>query len=163
MLIQNIDVMLLTIFHLQYVLSPYHLFQLLPNGSEADKDNTDGKMLILRKALFQYWGTFVQSFCHQLVLSLTRSWGTKPLENKYTYINYIWFDVFSHSTNFRIWYIIMMLTCMSIVDQLSFEVLKWNIELVNTTSIIRSYNYNFLPKFLYLSNRKHTKLYCPLK
>ena len=125
--IQNVDDVLLTSFHRLYVLSPSHRFQLLPNGSEAARDNTDGKILILRKVLFQYWGTFWQSFCHRLVFPLTRSWGTKPLENKYTYISYILFVVF-YSTNFRIWYGIMMLTCTSIVIQLSFEVLKWNIQ-----------------------------------
>ena len=95
---QNVDDVLLTSFHRLYVLSPSHRFQLLPNGSEAARDNTDGKILILRKVLFQYWGTFWQSFCHRLVFPLTRSWGTKPLENKYTYISYILFDVL----NFRI-------------------------------------------------------------
>ena len=96
MLIQNVDVDLLTIFHWLYVLSPSRRFQPLPNESEAARDNNDGKILILRKVLFQYWGTFWQSFCHRLVYRLTRSWGTKPLEHKHTYMNYIWFDVFNY-------------------------------------------------------------------
>ena len=162
MLIQNVDVDLLTIFHWLYVLSPSRRFQPLPNESEAARDNNDGKILILRKVLFQYWGTFWQSFCHRLVYRLTRSWGTKPLENKHTYINYIWFDVLTSFHKF--WNMIynydayLYVHCSSVV--------LWSAEMKYAVGQYKTYYEMHIIFFLNFNTyqiEKHTKLYCPLK